>query len=292
MVSFRERRPFLFCALAIGMFLALLVGASYGIVFLHLDMESLLPDVICELLECLLMLMMILWGGLGYVLKRQGNGFGSGVMAGAYFIVIGMLAIGSGWSMMQNQELYASLGVLTEDKHFLGISHVILFVIFMIAVGMAEEFLYRAIVAEVLIHRFGASKAGIMKAAFLTGILFGATHMVNARVTGVVSATVQALSASVLGIVLTLAFYISGNLWSVVFLHAFVDFSGMFYEGGVYGTGSLSDLTASMQYTWINLVGVIPYVIVILVLLRKRSILRIQAVYGESDERVDQVFDD
>lgn len=286
MVRFRENRPVIFSFFSIAVFLIALVGSSLLGLVISPDIDLFFLQVVCELGEAVLMLILILAGGMGYVLKRQGNGFGSGIMAGAYFIAIGLLALFSGWATMNYEYLDAAVGIAVEKKHLLSLDHIVLFVILMILVGIAEEFLYRAIVAENLIHVFGSDKWGVIKAALLTGVLFGSTHMVNARMTGLISATVQAISAAVLGIVLTLAYYVSGNIWSVVFLHAFVDFAGMFFEGGVYGTGSLTELTDAMSYSWFNLIGVIPYAVVIAVLLRKRSILRIQKVYPLKQEEV------
>lgn len=279
MKNFRAQRPVLFCLLAIGVFLTAMLLEGILSLTLSGDSQSLLPSVLSELGEAVLMLILLLSGGLGYVLKRQGNGFGSGIMAGAYFMVIGLLALGSGWALQQYQQEYQMMGISTEEQHLLSLGHIILFCLLMVLVGIAEEFLYRGIVAETLIQHFGSTRKGILQATLITSALFGLTHMVNAKSTGLLSAFVQAIAASVLGIVLTLAYYISGNLWSVVFLHFFVDFSGMAFSGGIYGTGSLTDLIVSMKYTWMNLIGVLPYLIVILVLIRRRNILLIQRVY-------------
>ncbi len=49
----------------------------------------------------------------------------------------------------------------------------------MMLVGVAEEFLFRGVVAETLLEHFGTSRAGVWKACLLSGVLFGCAHLTN-----------------------------------------------------------------------------------------------------------------
>ena len=57
--------------------------------------------------------------------------------------------------------------------------HVVWFLIGMTSVGVAEEFLFRGVIAQTLLEHFGTSRAGVWKACLLSGLYFGAAHLTN-----------------------------------------------------------------------------------------------------------------
>ena len=51
---------------------------------------------------------------------------------------------------------------------------VVVFLIAMFLIGLAEESLFRGVIAQTLLEHCGASRAGIWKAVVLSGLIFGA----------------------------------------------------------------------------------------------------------------------
>lgn len=49
----------------------------------------------------------------------------------------------------------------------------------MILVGVAEELVFRGVIAQTLLERYGTARAGAWKACLVSGALFGAAHLSN-----------------------------------------------------------------------------------------------------------------
>ena len=68
---------------------------------------------------------------------------------------------------------------LAADGTLLPLWRILSFFANMMLVGVAEEFLFRGVVAETLLEHFGTSRGGIWKACLLSGVLFGCAHLTN-----------------------------------------------------------------------------------------------------------------
>ena len=145
------------------------------------------------------------------------------------------------------------------------------FVICMILVGITEELLCRGVLAELLLRRYGATKQGIWKAVIVSGVLFGLAHLSNLISAQPVGVLVQCVIAGMMGMAFAAIYFRTGCIWVTVFLHAFVDICALI-TGGLY-SGALAETIS--DYQPFQLIGVIPYVILILVLLRKKKMNQI-----------------
>lgn len=141
----------------------------------------------------------------------------------------------------------------------------------MALVGVAEEFIFRGVIAQSLLERFGTGRAGVWKACLLSGLLFGAAHLTNLLSSAPFGVLMQCVFAASLGTLFAAIYFRTGNLWVTVFLHGAMDIASMLV-GGLYGTEdvaeSISGYDASMM------LSILIYLIPTLFLLRKRRSTR------------------
>ena len=101
--------------------------------------------------------------------------------------------------------------------------HVVWFLIGMTSVGVAEEFLFRGVIAQTLLEHFGTSRAGVWKACLLSGLYFGAAHLTNLTGSAPLGVLMQCVFAASLGTLLAAVYFRTGNIWVTVFIHAAMD---------------------------------------------------------------------
>ena len=155
--------------------------------------------------------------------------------------------------------------------------HVVWFLIGMTSVGVAEEFLFRGVIAQTLLEHFGTSRAGVWKACLLSGVLFGAAHLSNLIGSAPLGVLMQCVFAASLGTLYTAVYYRTGNLWVTAFLHAGMDITSML-AGGLYGTQSVAESISG--YDLSMLTSVFIYLIPTVFLLRKKKIGEVALYFG------------
>ena len=265
-MNFSRQHPFLYCVIAeaIGLGAILAGGAAASAagvlgeqLFGGADVYVLL--LIQELIAAAVVLGLVRVSGLWDILYRRGIGFGRGLLVGMYFLVI------SAYSITVFLLVYP--GERTLRPWYL----ILVFVLCMGVVGVTEELLFRGIIAETLLRHFKASKAGVWKAVILSGILFGAAHSINMlgmpTESAMLGVLVQMAVTSFMGMVFAAIYFRSGCIWVTVFLHGLVDVAAGITSGIYQNAGTVAETIAG--YHPIQLAGCIPYLIVILVLLRR-----------------------
>lgn len=255
--DFAKRHTLLHCVVmeVIGL------GGMFGVSFLiqltqlvPIEMDYYVMLLLQEAIGAAIMFLLIKLSGVEDVLRRKGIGFGRGLLVGMYFLVISVYS------------LVGSVAIYEGARIFRPWYLILAFLLCMMCVGVTEEFLFRGVIAELLSRHFGATRAGVWKAVIISGILFGCAHLTNligGEPTGVF---VQAVMASFMGMVFAAIYFRSGCIWVTVFLHGFVDIAGTIVTGIYVGDNTVADVISSYQL-W-QLVGCIPYIIVLLVLLR------------------------
>lgn len=121
------------------------------------------------------------------------------------------------------------------------IYEIILFSLTMLLVGIAEEGVFRGIIAESMVRVFGRNKKGRIKAALISGAIFGAIHIINAASADLSGVLIQCTGAFVMGVYFAGIYYCTGCLALNIFIHAAIDWSNLirfsFYaEGSVQAT--------------------------------------------------------
>ena len=232
----RAKHPIGFCVLSEVLFLGSLLLASYLIVFalvlFGVDLErvdSYLLSAVQEAVGMVVALVILGRTGKMYLLRRRGSGFFNGLLVGMYPLVfIGYNAFGSlVLGRPENGVLQPAARICT-------------FLVSMAMVGVAEEFIFRGVIAQTLLEHFGTSRAGVWKACLLSGVLFGAAHLTNILSSAPFGVLMQCVFAASLGTLFAAIYFRTGNLWVTVFLHGAMDISSMLI-GGLYGTTTVAD---------------------------------------------------
>ncbi len=194
--------------------------------------------------------------GCGDGLTDKGIGFSKGLVVGGYFLVVGVLS--------------ALVSYVQFDgvRSLRPVYEIAVFAVCMFLVGMTEEFLFRGTIAKLLFRHYGMSRQGVWKAVIVSGVLFGAAHLTNLIGADPVGVLVQCVIAAMMGMAFAAIYFRTGNLWVVVFLHGFVDLCGLLMSG-LYGAGDAAAVISG--YEPLQLIGVVYYVILLAVLLRKKK---------------------
>lgn len=259
---FAEKHTFLYCILAEILVLGGMMAAGTAIslaayIVLGLDVDYYVVMGAQELCGALIAFLAIWLSGCADIFKRRGIGFGRGLLVGGYFLFIGT------YSAIVFFVTYGGERVL---KPWYDIAA---FAVCMLLVGVTEEFLCRGILAELLRRHYGATPAGIWKAVVVSGVLFGLAHLTNLFTAKPLGVLVQCASAGAMGMAFAAIYFRTGCIWVTVVLHAFVDFAALITSGLYRGSGTVDGVIS--EYTPANLIAVVPYIIVVLVLLRQKK---------------------
>ncbi len=173
--------------------------------------------------------------------------------------------------------IYSALIFERPDTPLLRAGRILSFLACMAMVGVAEEFLFRGVIAETLLEHFGTSRAGVWKACLLSGVLFGAAHLSNLLGSAPFGVLMQCVFAASLGVMLAAIYFRTGNLWVTVFLHSAMDIAAMLI-GGLYGTTSVAESVSG--YDASRLLSVAVYLIPTVFLLRKKKLPEVQLYWG------------
>ena len=200
------------------------------------------------------------------LLRRRGSGFFNGILVGMFpfamicYTLYGKLLFG----MPTDRPLRTGWQIAW---YFIG----------MFTVGVAEEFLFRGVIAQTLLEHFGTSRAGIWKACLLSGLYFGAAHLTNLTGSAPLGVLMQCVFAASLGTLLAAVYFRTGNIWVTVFIHAAMDITSMLI-GGLYGTETVADSISTYDITMLTSIAV--YLIPTAFLLRKKKLPEVQLYWG------------
>jgi membrane protease YdiL (CAAX protease family) len=249
----RAKHPVGFCVLSEVLFLGSLLLASYLIVFalvlFGVDLErvdSYFLSAVQEAVGMVVALVILGRTGKMYLLRRRGSGFFNGLLVGMYPLVL------IGYS------LYTKLMFgMPEDGRLQPAFSIFSFFLSMALVGVAEEFIFRGVIAQSLLERFGTGRAGVWKACLLSGLLFGAAHLTNLLSSAPFGVLMQCVFAASLGTLFAAIYFRTGNLWVTEDV-----------------AESISGYDASMM------LSILIYLIPTLFLLRKKKIGEVALYFG------------
>lgn len=270
----RAAHPIVFCVLAEVVFLASLFVTdlifTIVLVLLRADFSALdtyLYSTLQELVGALIAVLFLVRTDRAGLLRRRGSGFFNGLLVGMYPLVfIGYNTFGSLLlGRPENGTLQPAVRICT-------------FLANMAMVGVAEEFIFRGVIAQTLLEHFGTSRAGIWKACLLSGLFFGGAHLTNILSSAPFGVLMQCVFAGSLGVLFAAIYFRTGNLWVLIFLHGAQDAASLL-AGGLYGTENMS--TAVSSYDSTMLLSVLVYLIPTFFLLRKKKIGEVGLYFGK-----------
>ena len=267
----RSAHPMLYCLVAEVLFLGMLFVASLLslllILFVVRDIDAVDDYMLTFMQEAAGVLVAWLFlarTGKSGLLRRRGSGFFNGLLVGLYPIAL----------ISYNATILCCLAgrraICCCVEH-----HV--FLIGMTSVGVAEEFLFRGVIAQTLLEHFGTSRAGVWKACLLSGLYFGAAHLTNLTGSAPLGVLMQCVFAASLGTLLAAVYFRTGNIWVTVFIHAAMDITSMLI-GGLYGTQTVADSISTYDITMLTSIAV--YLIPTAFLLRKKKLSEVELYFG------------
>lgn len=268
----RAKSPITFCIGAEVLFLGLMFLGGLGIsaavyagALGPLGEDEYFPMLLTELIGAAIGAVLLARTGRLRVLRRRGCGFFDGLLVGMYPLVLISFSLASALLLDAPGPLRAPWQIAV-------------FFVTMLLVGVAEEWLFRGVIAQTLLETFGTGRAGVWKAVVLSGVLFGGAHLTNLMGSAPLGVLVQCATAGVLGMLLAAVYYRTGNIWVTVFIHAYMDVAGLL-TSGLYGTQSFSGTVSSYDLT--NLLACLVYIVPTAFLLRTKKLPEVQLYFEE-----------
>lgn len=273
----RAKHPVPYCVLAEILFLAVLqlggllvaLAAVFGPWADAVEMDEYMYGTLGELAGVLIGVFLLWRTNRMRLLTRRGCGFLNGLLVGMWLFVL----------IAYN--LAGNLYYPPEDAVMRTPVQIFWFIAQMIAVGLAEEIIARAVIAQTLLEHYGTSRAGVWKAALLSGAIFGAGHLINLLASEPLGVLMQCVFAASLGVLLAAIYFRTGNLWVTIFLHSFMDIVAL-WTGGIYGTETVTE--AISGYNTTQLLSVLIYGLPVLYLLRKKKIGTVALYFGQDGQ--------
>ena len=268
----RSAHPMLYCLVAEVLFLGMLFVASLLslllILFVVRDIDAVDDYMLTFMQEAVGVLVAWLFlarTGKSGLLRRRGSGFFNGLLVGLYPIAL------------ISYNAYDTLLFGRPEGDMLPAWNIVWFLIGMTSVGVAEEFLFRGVIAQTLLEHIGTSRAGVWKACLLSGLYFGAAHLTNLTGSAPLGVLMQCVFAASLGTLLAAVYFRTGNIWVTVFIHAAMDITSMLI-GGLYGTQTVADSISTYDITMLTSIAV--YLIPTAFLLRKKKLSEVELYFG------------
>ncbi len=201
-----------------------------------------------------------LWPRAGFVAA----GFWKGMLFG-----LPLLALGIAAALFSN-------GGLPDGNTFFGVPVLLLFSANMLFVGVGEEVIYRGLLLNNMLEKWGGNKRGVQKAVLVSAAVFGLAHLANLVVLPPLTVLIQAVNAAAAGVLFS-AVYIRGkNIWAVIVLHALVDWLALAPQVCFAGTSVITTEFSFWQAALVLGVGTLVPLALAWVYIGRRNIRFLQ----------------
>lgn len=173
---------------------------------------------IAEAFFALMVLIVMLLSNNSYVFTTKKEKFFKSLIPGIPILVFSIIVLIFNIIELESFNFFNTIGVL----------------LYCIAVGLAEEFLCRGWLQNEFIERYSKTRKQVVISIILSSLIFGFMHISNVNYGQTIFDTfLQIAQATASGFLLGSIYFRTKNIWSVVFLHAFYDFSIMIGEANV-----------------------------------------------------------
>lgn len=249
--------------------LRLVLGGLFG-----LFPDGIVMSYCSELIDLIVPVILLVVCGYGFALRTEG--FGKGLKAGMavflFYLCILLLTVLS--------------AAFSEESQWPKAPVILLGILSMIGIGIREETIFRGLLGNTLVLKYGKNGKGLFGAVLLSSFLFGAVHLMNffagVKLPGLIP---QVLQATSLGALFTAIYLRGGNLWVVVLIHAIIDASGLFASTFLVSSLSVVDEISSLSYSGLIMLPIEIALAMFLLRKSKRTAIfaRLEALRGELD---------
>lgn len=125
--------------------------------------------------------------------------------------------------------VFAVFTAFTEETQWQTMPVMLMGVVSMIGIGIREEVIFRGIIGNSLVLKYGNSTKGLWIAIILSAALFSGIHLQN-LLHGLepIGMIAQLIGAFGMGLVFMTVYVRGGNIWVPILIHAITDASGLF----------------------------------------------------------------
>ncbi len=282
-LSVSRRHPIVFGIIVIVVFFVVMnvVGAllgAFGPKFLLTNGDWVMQCA-CECVTALVGIALAAVFKVWNIWGERGIGFGKGLLTSMYFIVVSIIALA--------ESIILELAAPGSNYEIEVPWKIAVFVATVFLIGFTEETFFRGVISNLFYERYATDKAGVWTAVIGSGFVFGMMHLGNCLAgltvtpngvyfnsSVVVGSLVQTAAACMMGMALTAIYYRCRNIWVLAFVHGLNDLCSAFTAGVTKGGSLVGEIST---YTPFMFVSMIPYVVLVIFLLRPKKMADILA---------------
>lgn len=148
---------------------------------------------------------------------------------------------------------------------------IILYIMVYLSTGLFEETLYRGLVYQLLIKKWGTSVRGCYSAVILSSAMFGSVHLIHFLLghSSITATLAQMTYATFIGVFMCAVFVRCKSIYPVIILHGVIDIAGDLNAIAVGGGIDKSYKTMDVLSAIILCLIVLPLFIYGLIILKK-----------------------
>ena len=207
-----------------------------------------------ELLGAIAAAVLLILSGRGKTVFKSRKGFFKSLFVGMYEIVLIALAF---------------FGVVAQNlsESLEPIGNIVIFTVCMLLVGIAEEVLFRGLITDCILEKYGRDRKGVILAVAVSGLIFGSAHLINIFLedTTLAGVFIQVCQTAILGMFFGAVYMRTHNIFAVIFLHAAMDFVTL-SASGLWGSGTVESTIGELGA--MNLISVLVYLIPTIFIMR------------------------
>ena len=162
------------------------------------------------------------------------------------------------------------------DSNTLTINNILALMIYCLLIGVFEELLCRGWILNEFLKVSNTNRKDVITSIIVSSLLFGLMHISNIWIAGqnTYITFLQICNAIALGSFLGAVYYRTKNISSVIFLHAFYDFSLLLSEVSLLKECTTNELTKNvMLYETVTIsLLIVVYILCTIIILRKSKL--------------------
>ena len=274
MKVFSQKKPFLFGLSISVVAIALLDMVYFGVVKIFPGMDSISMIAISSVAQLVLGISVLLISRHTCVAKGwfRVKGTVNGLLMGWLAILYAV-----GMSLITTINMPPEYWIVPKPWP--------LFVLVAVAftTGLFEEVLVRGLVLNVLLNKMSDTRKSIIKACWVSSMLFGVLHLFNLTTgAGVIETVGQVIYATFVGVFLAAIYIRTKSLWPSIILHAVIDLPD--YIFGAFVSSQAIEETAQQQAAQ----GTLEIIISTLILVALSSLCLIVAFILLRRKKIDE----